>query len=72
MGLENIHLFGQALVAKGMWRKMYHDGLWGKVVLEKYIAPYTIENWIGKESKNHSGALVIWKALMRNFPLVGK
>jgi hypothetical protein len=49
-----------------------HEGLWGKVIMEKYIVPQIVVEWIRKEVESHSGTLVVWKALMRAFPLVGK
>jgi len=44
--LKNIFLFGQALATKSLWRLFKIEGLWGRVMIEKYIALETIEDLI--------------------------
>jgi hypothetical protein len=36
-GLKNMDMFGRALAAKSLWRCLTKDGLWNKVVKDKYI-----------------------------------
>ena len=45
-GLKNIFLFPKALEAKGGWRIMKTNSFWSKVLIQKYIAPCTMEDWV--------------------------
>lgn len=38
-GLENIHYFGQGLVAKRLWKIISNKGLWRQVILHKILNP---------------------------------
>ena len=58
-GLENIFLFARALVAKGGWRLISSKNLWSKVMIQKYLAPGTVEDWIRNPRKSHVGGSVI-------------
>lgn len=51
---------------------MHNDGLWGKVMVIQYLALESMEYCLRREVTSHDGALVIWKASMKGFPLVGK
>lgn len=44
-GLKNPHCFAKALAAKSVWRILKSNSLWDKVVVQKYILPYSIEEW---------------------------
>lgn len=48
-GLKNIHLFRMALAAKSLWRLMHNEGLWREIMIAKYIAPRSIEDWIKRD-----------------------
>ena len=34
-GIKNIFYFGKALTAKSLWRSLFSDNLWSKVIIEK-------------------------------------
>jgi hypothetical protein len=38
----------------------------------KYISLEFFEDYIRKKVKRHNGESIIWKAIVRGFPLVGK
>lgn len=42
-----------------------------RVVIQKYIAPLSIFEWIRLENKMVGGASIIWKAMIKAFDLVG-
>jgi hypothetical protein len=69
-GLKNIFLFSKALTTKGGWRLINTSSLWTKVIVQKYIAPISLEAWIRSQPKTTKGALVIWKAILNAFPLI--
>jgi hypothetical protein len=63
-GLKNIHLFGQALTVKSLWRLLFNEGLWGNIMKKKYLKDYIVEQWIKVEPKSIKGASNIWKGLV--------
>jgi hypothetical protein len=36
-GLKNIYIFSKTLAAKNLWRLVYNEHLWGKVMKSKYV-----------------------------------
>jgi hypothetical protein len=36
-GLKNISLFGEALPVKSLWRLLFSDGMWSKLMKQKYF-----------------------------------
>ena len=49
---------------------MNAENLCTRVVVEKYIAPYSVEEWIRRDNKSHKGGLVIWKAVVKYFDVI--
>eukprot|EP01018_Ginkgo_biloba_P034237 Gb_24170 [translate_table: standard] len=70
-GLKDIHSFSRALVAKCVWRLISVNGLWSKVMIQKYIEQDSMEDWIRRPTKTHNNASIIWKVVVLAFPLVG-
>jgi len=69
-GLKNIFLFSRALAAKVGWRMLSTPSLWQKVVVQKYIAPASVESWIRNPVKNKQGISVVWKAVINSFSVI--
>jgi hypothetical protein len=69
-GLKNIFYFSKALAAKGGWCLLNTTSLWTKVIRQKYIAPFSLEAWIRSQPKSLKGASVIWKAIVKDFPII--
>jgi hypothetical protein len=44
-GMKNIYIFSKTLVAKKLWRLVYNEALWGKVMKLKYVEGRNMENW---------------------------
>ena len=57
--LKNIFLFAKALAAKGGWHLIHSKHLWTRVMIEKYIAPDSVVDWIRNSQKGHKGGSVI-------------
>jgi hypothetical protein len=47
-------------------------GLWREVLIQKYIHPLSVLDWIRAPNKSVISASIVWKALVQAFPLVGK
>lgn len=71
-GLKNIFLFSKALAAKSSWKLITKDNLWTKVVSQKYIHPELIKEWIRSLAKERENCTIIWKALLKSFPVIGE
>lgn len=72
VGLKNIYDFATALSAKNVWRLITGKGLWCQVIVQKYIAPASVEEWIRLESKSFYSGSIIWNATIKANPLIGR
>jgi len=72
-GLQNIkfHL-SKALAAKSSWKLITSKNLLTWVVYHKYILLEYIEEWIQNPTKRISNCIIIWKALIHSFSLIGE
>jgi hypothetical protein len=70
-GLKNIHLFGISLATKSLWNLITKESLWKRIIIQKYIAPGTLINWIRWDRKNIHNVSNQWKALTLDFLVVG-
>ena len=69
-GLKDIFLFSKALAGKVAWRLISSTSLWTRVIIEKYIAPMSVMDWIRWDSKHARGGSIIWKALIKAFEVI--
>ena len=69
-GLKNIFLFAKSLVDKGGWRLLKADSLWNQVMVHKYIAPNSMEDWFRRPMKTHSEGSVIWKVVVKSINVI--
>lgn len=67
--LKNIFLFSKALAAKSGWKLITSENLWTNVVVQKYIQPDTIEEWIRREENDTINCSIIWKEVLKSFPV---
>jgi hypothetical protein len=44
-GIKNIVWFSKALATKSLWRLIHNRMLWGRVLISKYMARKSIEEW---------------------------
>jgi hypothetical protein len=44
-GFQNIFSFSKALAANTLWRVLMKDGIWQKVIKDKYLPFTTVKNW---------------------------
>jgi hypothetical protein len=45
--------------------------LWQYVIVQKYVHPYSLEEWIKRPNKSIEGGSIIWKVLIHAFKGVG-
>jgi hypothetical protein len=69
-GLRNIFHFNRALAANSLWRVLTKQGIWHKVIKDKYL-PYTsITTWLRSTSTTQPMASQTWKNLTKSLPLI--
>jgi hypothetical protein len=59
------------LVTKSLWRLISNNLLWGRVLISKYLAGKTIEEWFRCSRKLVPTSSIGWKAMVDAFPLLG-
>jgi len=70
-GLKKIFSFGRSSVAKSLWNLISKEGLWKKILVQKYLAPDSLLDLTQNLVKNHKNASNHWKALVLDFPIIG-
>eukprot|EP01018_Ginkgo_biloba_P002298 Gb_28324 [translate_table: standard] len=70
-GLKNIHLFRQSLAAKSLWLLISKESLWRRIIIQKYIAPNSLIDWIRMERKSIHNVSNQWKAMTLAFLVIG-
>jgi hypothetical protein len=68
--LKNIHHFGMVFTIKSICRLINHLGLWKKVMMQKYIEPLSLKDWIRLPMKPITHASIVWKQLALSYPLL--
>lgn len=68
-GLKNIFHFSKALAAKVGWCLISTNILWTTVVIEKYIKPYNLIEWMRLPSWNSWNSSVMCKELLKYFEI---
>ena len=69
-GLKNVHKFSTALAAKCGWRLLSTTNLRIQVIIQKYIAPDALVEWVRHQQKSHRGGSIFWKAIIKSFHLI--
>jgi hypothetical protein len=69
-GLKNIFRFSTVLAAKCGWRLISTTNLWTEVILQKYISPSSLFDWIRNPQKNFRGGSIFWKTIVKSFHLI--
>jgi hypothetical protein len=63
------------LLVKPLLQKVFGgsftDDPWAKITKEKYVRGSSVENWIRLTPKSFKGASIVWKSLVKGFPILG-
>jgi len=71
-GLNNIHSFSTTLAAKTGWRLISSNNFWSKVVIQNYICPNLVVDWIKRPVKRHQNGSIMWKSLVKSFYVISQ
>jgi len=53
-GIKNLDLFNKALAEKWLWRGLSTEGIWKKVIREKYLYVVSIPLWFRLDTKSQA------------------
>ena len=70
-GLKVLVVFVKALAGKNVWNIIHGTGLWVNIVVQKYIHPLNILEWIRSPVKKKKNISICWKAVLWAFDIVG-
>ena len=70
-GIKVPVVFAKALAAKNVWNIIHGTGLWVKIVVQKYIHPLNILEWIRSPVKKKKNISIYWKAVLWAFDIIG-
>jgi len=55
-GFQNLFLFNHALETNSLWRALFKEGIWKKLIKDKYLPYYSVETWLRLASPPQPGA----------------
>jgi hypothetical protein len=60
-GLRNIFLFNRSLAANSLWRVLMKDGIWHRVIKDKYLPYCSVSTWLRSTTQRMTYASQTWK-----------
>jgi len=71
-GLLDMRTFGKALLCKSLYRGIFGDGPWSKIIKAKYLKGKSIEFWYRRRSIGIRSGSMIWQSLRKVHPFFMK
>jgi hypothetical protein len=69
-GIHNIFDFSKSLAANTLWRVLMGEGIWHRVILDKYLPHSTVINWLRSHSFHQNASSRIWSGLLKVVHLI--
>ena len=69
-GLRDVELFNKYLAAKYLWRVLFHQGVWSRLMRKKYMKGVKVTKWLRKEMEGYSIASLLWRNLITASPII--
>jgi hypothetical protein len=69
-GLRNLFDFNKDLVENSLWRVLRYEGIWHKVIIDKYLPHTTVKNWFRSPSFFYNTTSRFWRGLMKAIHLI--
>jgi hypothetical protein len=64
-GILNIFYFSKSLAAITLWRVLMGEGVWHRVIIDKYLCNTNVITWLRSRSFQQSGVSKIWGGLLK-------
>lgn len=71
-GLRRLDLFSLALRMKSLWRSMFSDTLWNKIIKDKYLRNQSVTSWLTSERVVRHNSSPIWRGFLDAIPIIRK
>jgi len=68
--LRNIFLFNKVLAKNSLWRVLMKDGIWNRVIKDKYLPQFSVATWLRFTSHRMTDASQIWKILLKSLHII--
>jgi len=69
-GIKNIFDFSISLAANTLWRVLSGQGIWHRVICDKYLHDISVIKWLRSPSFQNIGFSRIWSALIKSIHLI--
>jgi hypothetical protein len=69
-GIRNIYYFSRALAAKSLWRGLLSQGIWQRVLKDKYYPHLLVSSWLHSAEPLALNGSQTWKNLINALPLL--
>jgi hypothetical protein len=69
-GLRNLSHFNLALNANTLWHILFREGIWHKIVMDKYLKHSNVINWFRSANFQQRSASRIWNNLLKSVHLL--
>jgi hypothetical protein len=69
-GLRNLVLFNTTLNVNTLWRVLTQQGIWHKVLRDKYLKNSTVINWYRLASQKVSATSRMWNSLVQTVHVI--
>ena len=71
-GIKHLNWFSVALRLKNLWLVLQNDGLWHRVITNKYLKMGSVEAWLKDKKFLSRGVSAIWKGFFLSLPWLGR
>jgi hypothetical protein len=68
--IKNIYLFNRALAENNLWCVLMNEGIWHRVIKDKYLPYCSVATWLRSTSFRLSSASQTWKNLFKFVHLI--
>jgi hypothetical protein len=69
-GIKNLVFFNKALAEKSLWRGLSTEGIWKKVIKDKYLPYVSVSRWFRLETRSQGDSSPVWRNLLKSKPLL--
>ena len=71
-GIKNLHWFNIALCLKNLWRVLFSDSLWHRVLTAKYLKQGSMVSWLRGKKFSTRDVSAIWRGFIQTIPWMGR
>jgi hypothetical protein len=69
-GVKNLFVFSRALATNTLWRCLMKDGLWHRVLKDKYLISPSVVAWLRRSTVSSHKVSNTWRSLLKSLHVV--